>query len=284
MSLPKLKNLTITAHGLHRSAVLLGAVQRLTQAPRPAYLELGLEVLPQGFSTGPLPAGGRVLLDLSAGCLAYTSRDGSKATLPIAGRSQSALFTDLFELLAAGELARVLPPGVDLFERVSQGIAARGGRYRSPSREKLLDETPIQVDAQAAGDYLQIIQAIFTGIARFLARLSESKTPLVVWPEGFDLSTLLFTGMEIDEKLPHMNFGFAPFASGMEYPYLYAYVYPAPDRFEPSRLPEGARWNTQNWIGVLMDYQRIADAADACGYVDASCMSIYQALRPLLNG
>src|SRR5512146_1555928 len=84
-----LLTITNTAHGLHRGAALLDAVQRLTQPPQPAYLELGLQVLPRGLSTGARPAGGRVMLDLSGGCLISVPSDGRSISLPIVGRSQS---------------------------------------------------------------------------------------------------------------------------------------------------------------------------------------------------
>jgi hypothetical protein len=284
MPLPNPKNLTQTAHDLHPCAELLGAIQRLTQPPRPAYLELGLAVLPEGLSTGALPGGGRVLLDLTAGALRYTPPDRKMTTLPIQSRTQAALFADLFGALAADELAGVLPPGAGLFERVSQGIAARGGRYRPPQRAALLDETPSQVDPRAAGDFGAALQTVFSGMARFLARRMERTTPLVVWPEGFDLSTLILPGTEIDESQPHLNFGFAPFSAGVETPYLYAYAYPTPPGYTPPQLPAGARWNTQSWTGVMLDYELIAGQPDPIGFVDASCTAIYALLRPLLEG
>jgi hypothetical protein len=284
MPLPDPESLTRTAHELHRCAGLLGALQRLTQPPQPAYLELGLDLLPQGLSSGALPKGGRMLLGLNAGALRYTAPEGRITTFPIHGRSQAALFADLFGMLAAGELATALPPGADLVERVSRGIAARGGRYHAPQPDAFLDDRPIQANSRATGDFLQALQAVFSGMARFLARRGEHKTPLVVWPEGFDLSALLFPGGVIDESRPHLNFGFAPFSAGMEFPYLYAYAYPIPEGYTPRELPAGARWNTQAWTGVIVDYALIAGLADPVGVVDTSCTEIYAALRPVLGG
>src|SRR5512133_238337 len=103
MTQPPIHNLTKTAHELHRAALLLGAVQRLTQPPRPAYLELGLEVLPGGLATGMLPRGGRVLLDLAEACLAYAAPGNRRISFPLQGRSQADLFADLFGSLATGE-------------------------------------------------------------------------------------------------------------------------------------------------------------------------------------
>jgi len=109
------------------------------------------------------------------------------------------------------------------------------------------------------------------------------RTPLVVWPEHFDMSTLLFAGNEIDEGKPHLNFGFAPFSDGLERPYLYAYAYPYPDSYDPPALPKGARWHTQGWTGVLLPYEEIASQQNSQGFVEESCLFIYQGLQKLIR-
>jgi len=283
MSLAKLENWEKTGHGLHGGALLLGAVQRLTQPPQPAYLELGLEVTPERLSTGPLPAGGHLGLDFISSSLVYSAARGSGADFPLNGRSQADVFTELFGHLASGELQDVLPAGKDLFERVSLGIAARGGRYKPPKREILFDETPIEIDSKTARNYWRAFQEVHTGIGRFVDQLDLLRTPLVVWPEHFDLSTLLFLGNEIDEGKPHLNFGFAPYSEGIEFPYLYAYAYPYPDRYQPPALPAGAYWNTQYWTGAVVPYEVIAEPPNSAEWVSACCREIYQGLRPLLK-
>ena len=283
ITLPRLQNLVATAHELHRAAELLGAVQRLTQPPLPAYLELGLLVGQDGLSTGRLLEGGRVQLQLTTGEVVYTPANGPAARFPINGSTQARLFADLFGALAQGELTPALPAGGDLFQRVSQGIASHGGRYRPPARERLLDETPIRVDADTAHGYNQLLQIIYNGVARFSARCSELKTPLVVWPEHFDLSTLLFVGNEVDESQPHLNFGFAPYSAGMDFPYLYVYAYPTPAGYTPACLPGGVHWTTEGWTGAWMNYSSIASQEDGAVFVDETCSAIYACLRPVLG-
>ncbi len=263
---------------------MLGAIQRLTQPPQPAYLELGLQVQPEGFSTGLLPNGGVVTLDLSQGAIVHTSIGGEKVSFPLDGRSQAEVFSGLFSLLAQGELARSLPPGTDLFERLAQGIAVRGNRYKPLQRDPLLGSDVLRVNPQHAREYLQVIQEVYTGIARFQAHRSALKTALVVWPEDFDLSSLLFRENKIDPGQPNMNFGFAPYAKMMDYPYLYAYVYPVPSHYEPPELPEGAHWNTQGWTGALLPFDSFAAHPDRAFFVERSCMAIYDGLLPLLAG
>ena len=283
MSLPKLDHSLPTLHGLHRGALLIGAIQRLTQLAQPVYLELGLDVQAYGLASGPLPEGGRLKLDLAKAELAYQSTGRGTTSFSLQNKSQASLFNDVFGALAAGELRRSLPPGESLFERVSQGIADRGGRYRPPRREVLMDESPIQIDLQTAQDYQEALQAIFTGIARFQAHITGLRTPLVVWPEHFDLSSLMFLGTEIDESKPHLNFGFAPFSDGIEYPYLYVYGYPYRRDYRAPKLPAGTHWHTQGWTGAVLPYGEIARQVDAVSFIETSCMAICREVRPIVE-
>ena len=41
------------------------------------------------------------------------------------------------------------------------------------------------------------------------ARLNGPMTPIVVWPEHFDLSFLWFASAQATDRFPHMNFGCA---------------------------------------------------------------------------
>ncbi len=282
MALPKLEHWTETSFGLHRGVLLLGALQRLTQPPQPAYLELGLQVVNNGLAAGALPAGGRVALDLNAGSLVYAPASGAEVSFPLNGSTQAQVFAGLFGVLSQVELSGLLPDRPGLAERLSAGIAARGERYRPPRPETLWDESRIKLDAQTAHAYLEVLQLVFTAIARFRARLAGMQSPLVVWPEHFDLSTLWFQGSSIDESQPHLNFGFAPFSDGLPDPYLYAYAYPYPQRYDPPALPPGARWHTQGWNGVVLPYEAIAAQSDPAVFVEEACQAIYAGLLTLL--
>lgn len=282
MTLPRLENWNETSFGLHRGALLLGALQRLTQPIQPAYLELGLQVVPNGLAAGQLPAGGRVALDINAGSLVYSPTSGAEVSFPLNNSSQAQVFAGLFGVLSQNELSGLLPEGEDLTQRVSAGIAARGDRYPAPRPETLWDGTRIKLDAQTARSYLQVLHLVFTAVARFRARLRGLQTPLVVWPEHFDLSTLWFQGTAIDESQAHLNFGFAPFSEGLPNPYLYAYAYPYPQHYDPPPLPPGARWHTHGWTGVVLPYDALAAQHDPAAFIEDACQSIYRGLLALL--
>jgi Family of unknown function (DUF5996) len=284
MALPSLDHWTETSFGLHRGALLLGALQRLTQPPQPAYLELGLQLVNNGLAAGSLPGGGRVLLDFTAASLVYAPPSGAEVSFPLHGSTQAQVFAGLFGVLSQGELSARLLDGSSLAERLSAGIVARGERYRPPRPETVWDETRIELDAQTSRAYLEVLQLVFTAIARFRARLTGMQTPLVVWPEHFDLSTLWFQGASIDESQAHLNFGFAPFSDGLPDPYLYAYAYPYPPRYDPPVLPAGARWHTQGWTGAVLPYEAIAAQSNPAAFVEEACQAIYRQLLPLLAG
>lgn len=270
-----------TLQGLHRGALLLKAVQYLTQSPQPAYLDVALHMLPEGPASGHLPAGGRVWLDVGAGCLIYGTANGTSSALPLAGRSQAAVCDALFDRLAKQELVDILPAGGGIQARVMTALHASGRPV--PPRAQLLDETIITIDPQVAQDYHQALDAVFTGLARFRAHLLGTLTPIVLWPHHFDLSTLWFPGKTIDNHAPHLNFGFAPFSAGIDEPYVYAYAYPYPAHYDPPAMPTGARWHTTGWTGAVLPYAAIAAQANPTTFIETACQTLYAGLRPLLN-
>ncbi len=110
-------------------------------------------------------------------------------------------------------------------------------------------------------------------------------SPLVVWPEHFDLSFLLFATELPSESAPHMNFGFAPYSPGFERPYLYAYAYPLRPGYQTPSLPPPVYWNTTPWTGSVLRYDDIGAAADPEAFTEAACEGIYHAqLRVLRTG
>lgn len=284
MALHNLENWRSTIDGLHQGARLLGVIQQLTQPPQPAYLELGLELTPRGLVSGELPEGGRILLDFAAGSLVSSAPNAPNTIFPLNGTTQAKVFEALFADLSQTALAAQLPPGEDLFERVSAGVRARGGRYKPLQKQRVMDDTPVAIDPEVARQYLNSLQVVFDGIARFRARLSGLQIPLLVWPDHFDLSMLWFSGTEINESQPHLNFGFAPDSPGLEFPYLYAYAYPYPDRYQPPELPEGAVWHTQGWTGAVLPLEVVAADPDPVHLIELDLRNIYSRLLVLLSG
>ncbi len=266
MPLPTFTLDSPSLNALQAAARLLGAVRLYYFDHDPNWLELGLKPIPQGLSTDRLPSGDEVILDYGRGALIYHD-----AILPLAGHSQKALFERLLTHLPI----EGMPPEGERIPAFYAALAARG-RRSSIKPEAVSGETPLQLDTAWAATYAQAVDAVFTGIARFRARLNGAVTPLVVWPEHFDLSMLWFSAPAADEhSTPHLNFGFSPPSPGIDEYYLYAYAYPYPESFDVPALPPGARWNEQPWRGVVVPYTASAD-------IEAMCAGIFRALRPLL--
>jgi hypothetical protein len=280
--LPTLETAQPTIRNLHTAAIPLKAVRMLTLDRQPNFTHLGLKIVPNGVSTDMLPTGGEITLDFRQLALIYQPASGSTITLPISGRTQVDLLEALLQAIYPDELAAIIPHNEGESYTEAMFKAAPGLVNRSqPKRTELSDTTSLTFDAQAGRDYADALYSVFTGVARFHARLSGSVTPAVVWPEHFDLSFLWFADQP-DEQHPHLNFGFAPYSTGIDAPYLYVYAYPYPAQYAAPKLPIGARWNTEGWTGVVLPYAEIARQADPAAYVEASCVAIFRSLRALL--
>ena len=128
-----------------------------------------------------------------------------------------------------------------------------------------------------------MLYRVFTATSRWRARLNGFQTPIVVWPEHFDLSTLWFTTSTDTESSPHINFGFAPFDSTHSRPYLYAYSYPMPKDFEKLPLPKPAQWHTEPWKGVYVPYDELANVENAEALIERIFEEVYNILAPTLQ-
>lgn len=263
MPLPPLTNWQTTGASLQRAAQILGTIRAKSIQPLPNYLHLATTIRPEGLSSGPLPVG-ELRLDFGQATITYLPDSGNPVTLGLAGHSQASLTEQVLQLLA------------------DHNHPMQIGATEAPHVATLRDTTPFMVDPLIGADYAQVIYRIFTATARFRARIFAPMTPIVVWPEHFDLSFLLFATDKADEAHPHMNFGFAPYSEGFERPYLYSYAYPMREGYATPTLPPPAYWNTQFWTGVAVPYDEFVQEADPEGMIEDLCGQIYQALLSLL--
>ena len=274
MTLPALANWEETAQSLQRATELMGATRRLVCEHVPNYLELSLQIKPAGLSTGRLPDGSEISLDMPKVALVFQPSAGDPVSIPLTGHSQASLFETLLATFAAqGQaLAPKTAEHNSFTEAFLAALQAKGHRPTPTS------ETSLKVVPELAADYAQALYRIFTATARFRARLVGPMTPVVVWPDHFDLSFLWFATDNATEKGPHMNFGFAPFSPGIERPYLYSYAYPLPADFGSPKLPSIAYWNTAGWTGVVVPYDKLVKVADPEAVIEETFTEIYKAL------
>lgn len=242
MTLPELTHWTPTRATLHSLTQVLATIRKTYLAPLPNAVHLALPVVPQGLSTGQLPIG-PVILNLRQATIDYQDR-----TFPIDASFHVA------HLIAALPDDRPIPP-----------IA-----HPLP--------TPLNIDHIA--EYQAALQTIYTALARFRARLFGTMTPAVVWSHGFDLSFLAFKGPDPDEhQQPHLNFGFSPASTGFPRPYLYVYTYPT---ITDGPLPRLARWYTEAWKGIVIDYDPLRAVDDPAGALEDTLDVIYHQLMSRL--
>ena len=281
--LASLDNARPTLHNLHTAARLLGTIRLLLFGRQQNFLELGLKIKPEGLSTDLLPTGSEVTLDFCELAFIYQSATGAAIRISIIGETQASLLETLLKTIYPNELASTIPHDANesYTDSVFKAVESFVNRIK-PKQSELSESSPLSFDAQAACAYANSLYSIFTGLARFHARLNGSLTPAVVWPEHFDLSFLWFTGQP-DEQHPHLNFGFSPFSAGIDHPYLYAYAYPYPAQFDVPKLPEGAHWNSAGWIGVVLPYTEIAQQTDPVQYVETASITIFRSLCALLD-
>lgn len=263
MRLPTLANWRTTGESLHRATQIVGTMRAKSIKPLPNYLHLSTTIRPEGLSSGPLPFG-ELRVDFGKAEMVFLPNSGRAVSIALAGYSQASLTEQVLHLL--GE----------------QGHGMRLEAEEASHVATLRDTTPFEVDTRIGADYAQVLYRIFTATARFRARIFASMTPVVVWPEHFDLSFLLFATDKDDEAHPHMNFGFAPYSEGLERPYLYSYAYPLPEGYSPPSLPSPASWHTMGWTGVVVPYDDFAQMDDPEAFVEETFGQVYQALLPFV--
>jgi hypothetical protein len=279
--LPPLKRWESTAHGLHQASQILAALRLLTLERSPNYLELGLAVYEEGLSTGPLSGLGEVTVNFETCALDCTAASGNRTSIPLQRATSMSLFEAALDTLEAGGWR-----GLTWRDGTASPVEAALARLESlghpfpPTRADLTSHAPLAIDPARSADYAHALYRIFTAAARFRASLVGSMTPIVVWPEHFDLSFLWFSTETADAEHPHMNFGFAPFADDSDRPYLYDYAYPMPDGFEQLPPPNGAGWHTAGWQGVTFPYDTLAAEDDPEARIEAFYTETYRTLSP----
>jgi hypothetical protein len=262
MPLPALANWDPTRTALHQAAQVVGAIRKVDAAPLPNYLQLALEVVPQGVTSGPLAPsiGGELVLNFAERAIVYTSPDRLTIdTVPLEGLTQ-----------------------VTLLDAVLM-VMEKSGHPVQVDRSKITGQEALQVHPDAAHEYNEALFKIYLGFARFKARLFGPMSRMVVWPHGFDLSFLWFTHGLDESNDPHMNFGFSPGSPGFARPYVYAYAHPKPPGMFDVELPQGARWNTDPWTGIALDYDALAVEADIESVIEKSLLQIHTAISPLMG-
>jgi hypothetical protein len=107
------------------------------------------------------------------------------------------------------------------------------------------------------------------GMLREIAARESGASPVRCWPHHFDLATLipLETGTT-PESLRTVGAGLSPGDGGRAVPYFYVTLWPYPKSPKASELPAlagGGTWNTEGWMGAVLEAGAISTAGSGEG-------------------
>ena len=145
-----------------------------------------------------------------------------------------------------------------------------------PSMKHITHDEPFDVDMSLAQDYATAMDAIYTALARFRAKLSGGMSPLVMWPHHFDMAFMWFATMDMNEHQdPHMAIGFAPFSDGIDRPYFYGYGWSKDTGYVQVELDPPAQAITEGYTGLYAEYDTLREE-DKFNQVVGNMLLAYQ--------
>lgn len=254
MTLPSMMNWDQTRAALHQVAQVIGAVRVACSDPLPNDLHYSLNWTTTGFSSATMRCGGVLEFNLRTLQLAFTRCDKAVFTLTVRGHSQISLANRL--------LATFADCGYSI----------------TPSMQRITNDSPFEIDPAMAEDSLAALNAMYTALARFRAKLVGYLTPLVLWPHHFDLAFLCFPTSETDEhSAPQMAFGFATHSAGLDRPYLYAYAWSKPTGYLELPVAPPAQALTEDYTGLYLAYDGIRSADDLNSLVESLLLRYHRA-------
>jgi hypothetical protein len=259
MALPALSNWDTTRIALHQAAQVVGAVRAAMAAPEPNWAHVGLRVLPEGLTTGVLPAIGELVLDFRTLTILYKPTNQDQVGFALAQHSQLSL--------------------ADAVENTLIEL----GHPTTLKRDKITGDTVFDMDADAAADYARVLFLLYEILRSFRESLPGEKSRLVVWPHGFDMSFLWFASEVASEQAPHMAFGFSPYSAGLERPYLYTYAYPIPGGLTDLALPDQTSWHKVGWTGTVTLYDALIARPDPVTTIENLLRYMFTQVSPLLR-
>ena len=260
MTLPSLSNWETTRDALHQITQIVGAVRVACADPLPNDLHYSVDVTAAGISSTRMRCGGELNFDFAALQLAFVRGGKTVFTLDAHGLSQTSLMQRLL------------------------AIFGDCGYSIDPSLKHITNETEFNVDRELAINYLQVLDAVFTALARFRGKLSGFLTPLVVWPHHFDLAFIWFPSDRTDEhSAPQIAFGFAPFSSGLDRPYVYAYAWSEPTGYVQVPLDAPAQAVSEGYTGLYASYDALHGCVDFNTTVETMLREYQRLVIPQLS-
>lgn len=214
----------------------------------------------------------RSALKLAELSLSLLDRLGSPiAELPLSGRTLDDAYAWLqgeVERLLAGKLAEPLErPGAEM-----PAHPVGSGR-----RFALADSGPFAELARWFADADRLLREV--------QRMTPGASPVRCWPHHFDLATLITVAAgETPESAKTVGVGLSPGDGGRPAPYFYVTPWPYPPSPPLPPLAGGGAWNTEGWLGAVLEAQALLGAKDQEGQAREFLVSAIAACRSLVEG
>jgi hypothetical protein len=268
------RRLTEARLQLHWAAQPAAAAGKRLLPHQPDYGEQSFEfwdgLLVQGAVAGEMPF--RSALRLSD--LSLLLVDGSPGDvrvleeLPLPGMTLEEAFAWI-ETEAAGRLDRPLHPP---FERPGEMPAHPVGEGQ-PFPE---------ADLEALGELDRGFAAAHRALSSLAGRTSGASA-VRCWPHHFDLATLITVEAgATPEEARTVGVGFSPGDGARPLPYFYVTPWPYPAQPALPELEEGGTWNTEGWLGAVLEELRFPSGEEPGGRLDRFLGSAVSACRNLL--
>lgn len=260
MALPALENWEATRSALHQVALVVSAIRVACSDALPNDLQFSVDVADGGLSTTELNVGGELRFDFATFTLIY-EHDGKAAfTIDAIDYNQQSLMEAVLD------------------EFMSLDIQI------DPSKKHITHDSPFEIDIVLAQDYATVVDAVYTMLARFKAKLSGAMSPLVIWPHHFDMAFMWFATSNMDEHTdPHLAIGFAPFSDGIDRPYFYGYAWSKETGYVQVDVESPAKAITEGYTGLYAEYDILNKMDDMAGVVEHILLSYHKKASQVLK-
>ena len=184
----------------------------------------------------------------------------------------------------------------EIYAWLEREIPRRAGRPLEQPLQRPgegLPEHPV-----GAGDSFSVIDtAAFSEVGRWFGNAHQVLTavagrepyasPLRCWPHHFDIATLISLDPGVEgEAARSIGCGLSPGDSGRAHPYFYVTPWPYPQGRDLPALDGGGVWNTEGWIGAVLETSALLRAGageDQAAAAEKFLDSAMAACRELLT-
>jgi hypothetical protein len=256
---------------LHKYAQAINVLARVHAEPRPNWWHTSLKVTSDGLASDPLPLpdGGTAvfLLDLRQHRLSLMTHTGAASRFPTTEGWSGTQMGDAL-IAAAAEL------GLD-------------GDYE---RERFMSDAPGVYDPDAVGRFFTALTSANRLFKDHMSSLSGEKSPVQLWPHGFDLSAEWYGTRQIAQEEDgetsyapaQLNLGFYP-GAGDSASYFYSNPWPfEAEKLMGQALVDGALWHTEGWQGAQFPYEHLVGQPDAAERVTDFARVVFGVATPTL--